>query len=398
MKLTDDLKYKIDNANTVEEKLKLIEDSGLQLSDEELESVIGGNAIRNILAATMAATTIASITPVTVHAEEISDNQIMYESVESESEASEEQPSSDDYAVAYDEPAFDEPVQESPFIDAAPAPENVAEEPPVEAAPAPENVAEENPVEAAPAPETVAEEVSPMEATETSATEELVISTENVEDEISYSESVELENSSSEMMEAEDEYTRFINEERNEEYRKQEEEYWQKKKDQEYQEYVNAYMAEYEKVDKEIRDHNNALLKGDIPEKDKSKDIKELEKVTKYINFVETGVDETVGKVLKDQKVDKDSRELVTDLVKSATGAIPVTGQVGSAAKLAEHAGKIKDAKTTTDKIYQGVLVASEAVDIAAAFVPGGAVIVGVKNVSMSLVKFTCRKIYKKHL
>jgi len=43
MKLTDELIRKINVAETVEEKKRILSDNGIELSDEELEGVAGGN-------------------------------------------------------------------------------------------------------------------------------------------------------------------------------------------------------------------------------------------------------------------------------------------------------------------------------------------------------------------
>ena len=42
MKLTRELKEQVEKAESVEEKRQLIEDAGMELSDEELELIAGG--------------------------------------------------------------------------------------------------------------------------------------------------------------------------------------------------------------------------------------------------------------------------------------------------------------------------------------------------------------------
>jgi hypothetical protein len=42
MKLTKELKEQVEKAESVEEKRQLIEDAGMELSDEELEQIAGG--------------------------------------------------------------------------------------------------------------------------------------------------------------------------------------------------------------------------------------------------------------------------------------------------------------------------------------------------------------------
>jgi len=42
MKLTRELKEQVEKAESVEEKRQLIEDAGMELSDEELEQISGG--------------------------------------------------------------------------------------------------------------------------------------------------------------------------------------------------------------------------------------------------------------------------------------------------------------------------------------------------------------------
>ena len=42
MKLTRELKEQVEKAESVEEKRQLIEDAGMELSDEELEKIAGG--------------------------------------------------------------------------------------------------------------------------------------------------------------------------------------------------------------------------------------------------------------------------------------------------------------------------------------------------------------------
>ena len=42
MKLTRELKEQVEKAESVEEKRQLIEDAGMELSDEELEQIAGG--------------------------------------------------------------------------------------------------------------------------------------------------------------------------------------------------------------------------------------------------------------------------------------------------------------------------------------------------------------------
>jgi len=42
MKLTDELKNKITTAETLEEKISIITESGIKLTDEELEEIAGG--------------------------------------------------------------------------------------------------------------------------------------------------------------------------------------------------------------------------------------------------------------------------------------------------------------------------------------------------------------------
>jgi len=42
MKLTRELKEQVEKAESVEEKRRLIEDAGMELSDEELEQIAGG--------------------------------------------------------------------------------------------------------------------------------------------------------------------------------------------------------------------------------------------------------------------------------------------------------------------------------------------------------------------
>lgn len=46
MKLTGELKEKVANANTNDEKKAIIRDAGIDLTDEELDQVIGGVAVR----------------------------------------------------------------------------------------------------------------------------------------------------------------------------------------------------------------------------------------------------------------------------------------------------------------------------------------------------------------
>lgn len=43
MKLTDEIKRKIDAVETIEEKKCILSDNGIELSDEDLEGVVGGN-------------------------------------------------------------------------------------------------------------------------------------------------------------------------------------------------------------------------------------------------------------------------------------------------------------------------------------------------------------------
>lgn len=46
MKLTGKLKEEVEKAETIEEKKSLIEDAGMELTDEELEQVAGGKNTR----------------------------------------------------------------------------------------------------------------------------------------------------------------------------------------------------------------------------------------------------------------------------------------------------------------------------------------------------------------
>ena len=47
MKLVGELKNKVEKTETLEDAKKIIEDAGMQLSDEELDTVAGGHKARN---------------------------------------------------------------------------------------------------------------------------------------------------------------------------------------------------------------------------------------------------------------------------------------------------------------------------------------------------------------
>ncbi len=49
MKLTGNLKKQVEKAETKEEKKSLIEDAGMELTDEELDQVAGGYAVDKFL-------------------------------------------------------------------------------------------------------------------------------------------------------------------------------------------------------------------------------------------------------------------------------------------------------------------------------------------------------------
>ena len=48
MKLTEDLKRQVEQAKTKEEALKIIEQAGIELTDEELDQVAGGGLFSSL--------------------------------------------------------------------------------------------------------------------------------------------------------------------------------------------------------------------------------------------------------------------------------------------------------------------------------------------------------------
>ena len=408
MKISKDLLDKINKAETVEEKTKIIDMAGLQLSDEELEAVVGGFGLRDAVTVAIAATAIGMVTPLPAHAQEAQESQIECEDEEYEDEEDyEEDDSEEDEEEDYEEDNSEEDEEEvHEEDDSEEDEEDECEED--EYDDEHENDDKENPEEKVASLEK-GEKENPSNIEESKVEKSKIEESDGVVNATSYPSSYsETDNQRIQDGQLEELHLGYAG---TQDYTTPEEvaEYIrQLDESQEYEQNVKVYMEQWEKDKKEYEKNKKeyekierenervkASMDWEIPERDKSKTTKELEKVGNYVNPGSKAIDDTLGKALKKSKMDKDAARLVTDMAKEAVGLIPGVGDAAVLSDISIHASMLKDAKTVPEKVLQGTVIASKAVDIAISGVPGiGTAAVGAKNAVLSLTKFVFKKIF----